>query len=67
MPRMSHRTIATWVCCAVAVAVLCGITAAQGKPMSPRRGEKLYDESTSDKLPQAGGVSVGRSARTGGQ
>jgi hypothetical protein len=45
-----------------------GWTALVAKLMSPRRGERLYDESGSvaPLAPGQGGVSVGTSARTGG-
>jgi hypothetical protein len=35
--------------------------------LSPRRGEKLYDESSVELPAMHGGVSVGKSARTGQQ
>jgi hypothetical protein len=37
------------------------------KLFSPRRGEKLYDEAHQEPAAATGGVSVGKSARTGQQ
>ena len=44
-----------------------GWTALVAKLLVPRRGEKLYDVSEPEVAAQAGGVSVGKSARTGQQ
>lgn len=45
-----------------------GWTALVAKLLNPRRGEKLYDEPTDqDATQQSGGISVGKSARTGQQ
>jgi hypothetical protein len=46
-----------------------GWTALVAKLLNPRRGEKLYDEPAETDLAatQFGGISVGKSARTGQQ